>query len=165
MSWLYTNQVIEISYIPSSTSFCETFAEYLGRWGSLIWADFVLFWKFLTLLVLILLNFQLKNCSIFNNSCNIGLNIMKLHWFTLLDWGLFNNAKEHNKRHLGLKILMWQESKTNKQPSLINRLVWLVLLSQVWNHYPTNFSFHNQNLFFSWICNEKNIQNSISHTT
>jgi hypothetical protein len=56
---------------------------------------------------------------------------MKSHWFTLIDLGLFNNAKEHNKRHLDLnttkqpwRILTCQEFSNNTKSMVKGALVW-----------------------------------------
>jgi hypothetical protein len=61
---------------------------------------------------IILLNFSFLNCSIFNNSYIVRLNIMKPPWCTPTHWKLSNITKSTIKGNMFWEISTWQ---TNKQ--------------------------------------------------
>ncbi len=74
-------------------------------------------WKHL---FLILLNSQWQNCSIFNKSYMLSVNIIEPHQCTpplLTRWRFFSCTKRSRWMHLALGDL----NMTNKTPSLINR--------------------------------------------
>jgi hypothetical protein len=66
-------------------------------------------------------SFLWQNSLIFNNSCAIGLNIMKSPWCTPTRGQLPNKTKSLMRSVMVWGISMWP---TNKQPYLINRL-WI----------------------------------------
>jgi hypothetical protein len=70
-------------------------------------------------------NFLWQNSSIFNNSCAIGLNIMKSPLCTPTHEGLPNETKSLMRSVMVWEMSMWPTNKqTNRQPYLINRL-WI----------------------------------------
>ncbi len=70
--------------------------------------------------VSILLNFLWQNCSIFNHPCTIGLNIMKLPWYTSTHWRLSNDTKNNMVGTKNWKFSMWQ-IKQNKQTTFLSK--------------------------------------------
>lgn len=78
-------------------------------------------------LVLILLNFLSKHCSILNHSCIVNINTTKPYWCTLTNWGLFNDTK--SKGVVVWEISSWQtkQNRTDKQPLSIDRFTLLLI--------------------------------------
>jgi hypothetical protein len=66
----------------------------------------------LNFMILIRLDFQLQNCSIFNNSCNVSLNIAKPPWCTPAHQRLSNDTNSMIRVPWFGRFSTWQ---TNKQ--------------------------------------------------
>jgi len=65
--------------------------------------------------------FLMKMCSIFNNSCTQGLNIVKLGpWCTLTHWGLSDSTKSTTRSIRVWDISYMQQTNKTKQPSFID---------------------------------------------
>jgi len=79
-----------ITWFPSTLKSCLIFPNYLTFY---------------------FVEFYWSNCSIFNNFCTIGLNIIKQPWCTLLIKGFPMVPKEHGKGHSNLGNF----NVTNKQ--------------------------------------------------
>ncbi len=80
----------------------------------------------LELLVMILSNAQWKNNSILNNSCTVGLNIVKPVQFSAppTAWELFNGTKSSTRDTGVWEISMWQTNKTKQSWQISDDHSW-----------------------------------------
>jgi hypothetical protein len=111
------------------------------------------------------MNFQWKNCLVFNNFSTVDWNIMKPTWCTLIHQGLSNGTKSIAR---GILVSIWQTNKTYKQTNNLLLLIDDVLYHKFkvaivqdkkvrWRSKRKTLTFHiNDAPYFNFKSNNSN---------